>query len=72
MPQLLQPVAFVRFTLPLQTFNLLGVAYEQVEDGTEALELVRAGQKFDCIIIDNQMPRCVQRPCLAVAPADIP
>jgi len=57
MPQLLQPVAFVRFTLPLQTFNLLGVAYEQVEDGTEALELVRAGQKFDCIIIDNQMPR---------------
>ncbi|KAJ1618417.1 hypothetical protein T492DRAFT_1151359 [Pavlovales sp. CCMP2436] len=49
--------AFVRFTLPLQTFNLLGVAYEQVEDGTEALELVRAGQKFDCIIIDNQMPR---------------
>mmetsp|Transcript_38056 Transcript_38056/g.94137 ORF Transcript_38056/g.94137 Transcript_38056/m.94137 type:complete len:346 (+) Transcript_38056:1503-2540(+) len=49
--------AFVRFTLPLQTFNLIGVAYEQVEDGTEALELVRAGQNFDCIIIDNQMPR---------------
>jgi len=49
--------AFVRFTVPLQTFQPLGVAYEQVEDGTEALELVRAGQKFHCIVIDNHMPR---------------
>lgn len=48
--------AFVRLTLPLQTFTLLGLPFVQAEDGAAALALVRSGERFDCIVLDNQMP----------------
>jgi len=47
---------FVRFTMPLQTFDLLGVSYVQAEDGHAAMQMMERGERFDCIIMDNQMP----------------
>jgi len=47
---------FVRMTLPLTTFDRLGIEFDQVEDGEIAVELYRAGKRWDAIVIDNQMP----------------
>jgi CheY-like chemotaxis protein len=47
--------AFVRMTLPLRTFKLLGIDYQQVEDGRAACEAA-GSQMFHCIVLDNQMP----------------
>lgn len=35
---------------------MIGASYEQAEDGRQACDLVRSGQHFDCVLIDNQMP----------------
>lgn len=45
---------FVRLTMPLQTFDVLGLPYDQVDDGAAAVEAVSAGQRYDVIVMDNQ------------------
>lgn len=33
-----------------------GVKYEAVKNGKEAVEIIRAGQSFDIILMDKEMP----------------
>ncbi|KAJ1634238.1 hypothetical protein T492DRAFT_1142322, partial [Pavlovales sp. CCMP2436] len=48
---------FMRMALPLQTFDKLGIEYEQAKDGLAATQLLESGRRFHCAVLDNQMPR---------------
>lgn len=48
--------AFVRLTLPMSTFEPLGVPFDQVDDGEQAVELYKRGARHSAIVVDNQMP----------------
>jgi len=35
---------------------VIGAQYEQAEDGSQACARIAAGEQFDCVLLDNQMP----------------